>query len=603
MMLFIFFFAFFSFTVSAEIIPILVTAPRTSEFKTVRVIKKSEIASSPYQNVGDLLKQETSIDVAKEGLSGQTSIFFRGGESSHILVLLDGQEVNDPSDPTRRFNFNTIELDQIERIEIIRGARSVQFGSDALAGVINIVTRKSKDQKNNKVGLSAGSFSTYESKAFLNRVFNNQSKINLTATHSQSQGYSAAKAENADNDKVTRNYANLTFDHVFMNQIDLKYNFTLQELKQELDGGAGIDDPNARLGSRFFSQNLNLSKQINHQLSIYFKLGRNHYRRDFSDLKDERNTYSSENITRGSSDLLDFYFKFNSGEKHQTYLGTKYQKDQINIESQAASERLSKTHFSQTGYYLIHEYTLTQHKLSVGGRYDNNNYRSGIYNGRIGFESEHEHLFNYFGSLGTGYKTPTLYQLNSNPYGSKNLKPEESISFDLGYKLDFENMRWQQSYFQNDFKNLIQFNSTRTSENYENSKKAQVRGVEQSVELNFIENFKLRTNYTYMRAVDESLKRPLPLRSRHKASTDLIHLISESVNQQISMTMIGKRLNSSSSEKVNAGYGIISYGLMMKLKKIDVKFKLENIFDKDYVEMDGYNTSGRAISSGIEYLF
>ncbi len=591
-----------SLNLQAEILPVIVSAPRVYDTQRVRIIKKQEIENSSYQNLGDILKKETSIDVSKEGLAGQTSVFFRGGESSHLLVLVDGQEVNDPTDPTRRFNFNTIDLASLERIEIIRGARSVQFGSDALVGVINLVTKKNLGEKLKLIQAGVGSFQTMETQGQLAHPLSPNLALSIAAKHYQTQGYSAAKAIDGDKDKVQRDYVRALLNYE-KGKSQFSYSLLAQNLNQELDAGAGIDDPNARLYSRFVTQNLKGTYFFSENSNLQFKLGKNFIQRDFSDLKDEKNSSNSENSTYGGSEFFDLYATFDFEENHRLIVGNKYQKDILRIESLNQNDILTRRQFSQTGFYLVDELKISSFKYSLGGRFDHNNFNSEIYTGRFGVETMVKSHFNLYSSLGTGYKTPSLYQLHSPQYGSANLKPEESISFDFGYKSDFHKFDWQQSYFQNNFKNLIQFNSAKALENYENSKKAQVRGLEQSLSYPFYEHFRARANYTYMRAIDESLRSPLPLRSRHKGSLDLNYSQNENLNHMLELTAVGKRLNSSSSLVMNPGYGVLSYAINLKFKKADLKFKLENLLNKQYVELSGYNSTKRSGFMSLDYFF
>ena len=105
----------------------------------------------------------------REVLGQQTSIFLRGGNSTHTLVLVDGIEINDPSNPGRSFDFASLATDNIERIEIVRGPGSTLYGSDALGGVINIITRKGSGKPRVTLSAEGGSFDTHHGKTFRQR--------------------------------------------------------------------------------------------------------------------------------------------------------------------------------------------------------------------------------------------------------------------------------------------------------------------------------------------------------------------------------------------------------------------------------------------------
>lgn len=110
---------------------------------SVSVIDSQKIANSSSTNVFDIIKNETGISFTRQGGTGTLSnLYIRGANSGHTLVLVDGVEMNLTSDPSGVYDFSTLALDNIERIEIVRGPQSTLYGSDALAGLINIITHK-----------------------------------------------------------------------------------------------------------------------------------------------------------------------------------------------------------------------------------------------------------------------------------------------------------------------------------------------------------------------------------------------------------------------------------------------------------------------------
>ena len=135
-------------SVSGESAPIVVTAdripvPADQVGSSVTVISAEEIQRQQHPFVADVLRQAPGLDVARSGGPGQiTSVFMRGANSDSTLVLIDGIDANDPSSPTRAFDFSTLMVDDIDRIEVIRGPQSTLWGSNASGGVINIITKK-----------------------------------------------------------------------------------------------------------------------------------------------------------------------------------------------------------------------------------------------------------------------------------------------------------------------------------------------------------------------------------------------------------------------------------------------------------------------------
>jgi len=128
----------------------------------VTVIDKDKIKKSQKKTVAGLLRDVGSLDVVRTGGPGSmTSVFIRGAKSEHTLVMIDGIEMNDPISAGRSFNFADLTVDNIERIEIIKGPQSTLYGSDAMGGVINIITKKGSGKPHVFLNGEAGSFSTY----------------------------------------------------------------------------------------------------------------------------------------------------------------------------------------------------------------------------------------------------------------------------------------------------------------------------------------------------------------------------------------------------------------------------------------------------------
>jgi vitamin B12 transporter len=144
-----------SFAVYAQTIVLpttIVTATRTTQsidesLASVQVISQKQLAQHPSQDLGEILRFNTGIDIARlGGFGGQTSIFTRGTESNHTLVLIDGVRIN--SATSSQANIQHLTLSDIERIEIVKGAMSSLYGSDAIGGVINIITKTSATYRN-----------------------------------------------------------------------------------------------------------------------------------------------------------------------------------------------------------------------------------------------------------------------------------------------------------------------------------------------------------------------------------------------------------------------------------------------------------------------
>ncbi|MBM4308851.1 MAG: TonB-dependent receptor, partial [Deltaproteobacteria bacterium] len=133
---------------------------------SVTVISSQEVERKKKAYVLDLLREAPGINVARTGGPGkETAVFIRGANSEHTLVLIDGVEVNDSMSPGRSFDFANLTVDNVERIEILRGPQSTLYGSDAIGGVINIITKKGEGKPKFSLSAEGGSFTTFRETA------------------------------------------------------------------------------------------------------------------------------------------------------------------------------------------------------------------------------------------------------------------------------------------------------------------------------------------------------------------------------------------------------------------------------------------------------
>jgi vitamin B12 transporter len=150
---------------------VVVTASRieTSQAQvanSITVVSQEDLKNNQYRNVLEALRTVPGVDIVQSGpAGGNASAFLRGANSEHTLVLLDGIELNNPASTNRSFNLANLTLDNIERIEILRGPQSTLYGSDALGGVINIITKRAESGTTAYLSSEAGSYNTFNQNA------------------------------------------------------------------------------------------------------------------------------------------------------------------------------------------------------------------------------------------------------------------------------------------------------------------------------------------------------------------------------------------------------------------------------------------------------
>ncbi len=259
----IFIFSFFSFPQNSivqktdtagfyKLNEVVISATRTNSntielANSISVIDSEQISNSNANNVFDILKNETGISFTRQGGNGTLSnIYLRGANSSQTLVLIDGVELNLTNDPSGVYDFSTLPADNIDRIEVLRGPQSTLYGSDALAGVINIITKKGTGTPKFSLLTEGGSYNTYKGILGLNgsvKKFN----YSIALSRTGSDGFSAAseKYGNTEKDGYTFNNVSSVLGYNISNNVEINLYTHYTKSKSDYDqfGGMFGDDP------------------------------------------------------------------------------------------------------------------------------------------------------------------------------------------------------------------------------------------------------------------------------------------------------------------------------------------------------------------------
>ncbi len=224
---------------------------------SITVIHSEDIDRSGDTFISDLLKKVKGVEVIHNGGAGTTSfVFIRGAKSEHTLVLVDGVEANDPISPGRTFDFSNLNVDNIDRIEILRGPQGTLYGSDAMGGVINIITKEGKGKPSLSLFSEYGSWETRRNLFHVGGEYG-WLHYSLSASHYETGGISAAGTQFGNSERD--GYENSTFS----GKVDIRPGDTFSfrfvsrysSADAEIDdfGGAGGDDPNHRQKTEQYS--------------------------------------------------------------------------------------------------------------------------------------------------------------------------------------------------------------------------------------------------------------------------------------------------------------------------------------------------------------
>jgi vitamin B12 transporter len=586
---------------------------------SMTVVSAEDIEARQERTFADVLKQVPGLNVVQTGgPGGVTSVFMRGTNSNHTKVLLDGIDLSDPSNSTGAFDFGQLLTQDIERIEVLRGPQSGLYGSDAIGGVINIITKAGTGPAQFKGLIEGGSFDTF----------------NQAGTLSGSQGglhYSASVA------------------HFHAGSVPV----TPLELLQSPPAPPGLTRNND------YDDNLTLSTRLGYDLTPDFDLGLvGRYSdihvhttgEDYSFLPpylgypaaaqttaatDEYFTrlYAHANSFGGLLDqTLGVNFShartstlepqtpatLNTGERRQVdwqgnvhlmpaetlVLGAVYERDDIN-------EPISAEVHVSSGYAELQS-QLGEHWYSAANvRYDNNS--------RFGSKVTYRFAPTWViaatdtklkASLGTGFKAPTLSALYQNfpPYffANPNLQPETSTGWDAGIEQGFGQGAWRvgATYFHISISNLITTDPL-TGTTYANVGHATTQGVESFIAYQPWKTLTLRLDYTYTEASDDATQEELLRRPKNKGSFDAAWQMTPAWLTTLDVLTVGTWVDGNrdfSVPRLDAPtYTTVNVATTYELtKRLALIARIDNLLDRHYQNPVGFQQPGFGIYGGIK---
>ncbi|MEX2561076.1 MAG: TonB-dependent receptor [Pirellulales bacterium] len=441
---------------------------------SISVITEEQIRAKGQTSVAEVLRGLPGVDVVQQGGPGRvTSLFLRGGSSEHTKVLLDGLPLNDPITPGRSFDFSTLSVDNIERIEILRGPQSTLYGSDAIGGVVNIITRRGRGPPSGRLGVMGGSFGTSHESASVSGSTCDWHYA-LSGSYFDTDGFSAADERlpgNTENDAFRLGTLGGRTGWTPYENFDVDFVFRYHRGTAEIDDGGGpfMDDPNER----------NFAEQAFARTQLRYAT--------VDDLWEQTLAFNFADHNRRTIDPADilhpsdaFFSRFNSqlhmlDWQHNLLLleGNTLTVGAVYADETGASSFTGESAFGpfegdmpeqslrNTGVYLQDQLSLGDRWFTtLGARQDHysqagtaDTYRATSLYRLLGTETALR------GSIGTGFKAPTLFQLFDAFSGNLDLLPEESKGWDVGLEQPLGRGRLVigATYFRNDFENLIDF--------------------------------------------------------------------------------------------------------------------------------------------------
>jgi vitamin B12 transporter len=394
--------------------------------KVVTVINKQDIERSGGKDLAQVLSEQAGLLVngAYSNPGKDKSIYLRGAGTDYTVILVNGIPVSDPSGTGGAFDIRMFPLEQIERIEILKGAQSTLYGSDAIAGVINIITKKAGDKPvQGYGGIAAGSYKTFKADAGINGSAEGSS-YNIGFTHYKTGGISEASDTTAgktfNKDGFTRNTFHASFDTRVAKGFHISPYFRYSHFNGGYDGGAYTDADN-----RYEAQLLTAATQAQYSfknggLTAFYNY--DEVNRSFTEVYGVY-PYSGN---KHSAELYAHYF-FNP--HIQVLAGIHYNKQKMNDKTATPADPTAKLTSSYLSFFVR---DLGGFNLEAGGRYNKHSAYGNNFTYSINPSYIYGNAVKVFANYATAFKAPSLQSLYGPFSANADLEPETSATMEAG---------------------------------------------------------------------------------------------------------------------------------------------------------------------------
>ncbi len=585
---------------SLELPNMVVTATRTEVAKNqlaaaTTVYTRKDIERLQVQTLPDLLKGTSGIDMTQQGGYGKiASVFMRGTNPDQLLVLIDGIKVGSATTGTTPFEF--IPIDQIERVEIIKGPQSSLYGSEAMGGVIQIFTRKGAATEKPSITLDSGggTYSTYRASGTVSGKWKNN-WYTLSSSGFGSHGFNAQQptpgpfgVNQPDNDGYSNAAVNARVGHHFENTGEVEAFFMRTQGTSNYDG-------NFQNKTNFIEQVAGITASMNLMENWRSTLRFGQSQDDQDQFAPDGAFSSKFKSTRWNASWLN---QFTLSDEHQLILGSDYRLDEVN-----STEIYNQSSRYDVGVFTeLHSQLWEDHFVNASIRFDNNQAFGNYVTGSIGWRYNWNYGISLLANFGNAFKAPSLNDLYFPNYGNPHLKPEESKSYETGIVGNHDWGQWEIRAYHTNIDNLITPTLDPITFNFsaENIGKAQIEGIETEIgsqlmgwtgklTLNLLNPKNVETNARLPRRATEMLAFDL---SRTFGSFDVGgHVLGQ-----------GDRFDNTQNTIKVAGYVTVDLRSAYHFNKNwMLSAKLNNLLDKNYQTVDTYNSAGRNFFVSVHY--
>lgn len=612
---------------------VVVTATKTpvkqsQTGKVVTVIGKEQLDRSAGKTVAQILNEQAGITIngAYNAAGNVQTVYMRGASSGRTLILLDGIPVSDPSMINNEFDLNLFSINDVERIEICKGAQSTLYGSDAIAGVINIITVKSDVKKpfNVKATAAFGSRGTVRGNL---QLYGKAKNLTYTARYAKlktdgfSAGHDSTGTMDFDNDGYNGDVVSAAVQYQVIPALQLKTFAQYSHYKADIDAGVFADEKDYTINNNNFSSGFgaNFKKGIvNITANYQFGELKRKYLNDSLD-KPGFTSYE-DNKYNGRTQYAELYAGITATKWLSVLAGADYR--WATMHQKYYSESMFGPYdppafdsaLHQTSFYASLFFSALKKKLNVeiGGRTNNHSRYGSNTTYTVNPSYSINKNWRVFGSIASGFKAPSIYQVFDQFSGNLDLQPERSVNYEIGVQQLHEKISSRLVYFHRDIKNGIDYDYVNFK--YFNFVKQSVDGIELELAVKPVKNLNISANYTLLtgkeytqsrKSTNDTFYNHLLRRPKHNINLGIGYQFSKDLYAGINVKSVSNRYDVGGYQKEDVlleSYLLLGAHAEYKLKE-HLKFfaDAQNITNKKFYDLRGYNSIPFLINGGVTF--
>ena len=574
---------------------IVVTANRSQQqqflaLSATQIIGQAEIQAIQPQNITELLNTVAGLTVTNLGGAGQdASVFMRGTNSNHTLVLVDGVRVGSATLGTTSFSSMSVGL--IERIEVVKGPRGALWGADAIGGVIQIFTKKLKSGEGH-VTAAMGSNNYWKTEAAFG-LGDEMNSLTIAGTLEESQGFNATDyAGQEDKDGYDRQSFSIN------GQSKLTDEYSLNLVSRYEQGGSDYDP---KWGGSNENEHENYSVKVGGAYNVTNVSIETFYARS----KDEGGTFLSSAVPKVVNEITTERDQFGLlghyvlSEKTSFVAGFDWYEERVENTSLAyvKDKRIARAVFVQARHEVnsfLFEGAVRQDDIQGLDK-------EVTYNLSAGYQLGDDWLLSL--SQGTGFKAPTFNDLYWPGSGNPALKPEKVENTEILIRNQFDNGNVEVSIYDSEIENLIDWapdaNGNWKPDNIDN---ATTQGVDLTISL-LTGDFSHLVAAAYVETEDKSTGKQLTRRPKVSATYTLGYQV-DALTTNLVLDYRGESQEDEANTVTLSSVLLTNLSVSYQLSdEFSVTGKVNNVFDKDYVVAEHYLTDGVNYQLSASYTF